>query len=228
MRSSSAIGHTDAMEPIEPGDLEVASEFCRLVQTTDLFEYLGLPAETPPDEVLEELAKKRKRMQGMQGNPKFKESATFLIKNYRRLERVVAHPRAHLEAMRREKEDERIPMLELALEGVMADGRVSAEEEAFLREASFQLGISEERYEEVLHQRVAERGVVLEIARGRHGPEVAGDTLQVSPEAETTARLRGAEGHGWWDATFTRMLLECVPGGPSEMVDVYCRTGLSA
>jgi SAM-dependent methyltransferase len=189
---------------------------------------LGIPPETPEEQAREALAKKRQRMQGMQGNPKFKESASHLIKNFRRLERAVSRPRAHLDAMRRERERERIPMLELALEGVMADGRISVEEEAFLREACFQLGIREERYEEVLHQRVAERGVILEVGLHRHGPEVDGDTLHVSPEAETTARLRGAEGYGWWDATFTRMLLECVPGGPGEMVDLYCRTGLSA
>ncbi|HHO53464.1 MAG TPA: methyltransferase domain-containing protein [Deltaproteobacteria bacterium] len=200
---------------MEPGDLEVASMFCRLVQTADLFEYVGLAPDAPLTEAVDALSKKRRRMQSMQANPKFKESATFLIKNYRRLERVLAEPQAHLAAMRLEREEEHVPMLMLALEGVLADGRVTAAEEAFLRQATLHLGISEERYAAVLAEALSARGIVLE-------------SPGVSPEAQTTARLRGAEGHGWWDATFTRLLLECIPGGPGDLVDLYCRTGLSA
>lgn len=220
---------------LEPGDLEAAAEFCRLVQTADLFEYLGISPESPPEAAREALAKKRKHMQGMQGNPKFKDSATFLIKNFRRLERVIEDPPAHVEASRRAREDERIPMLELALQGILADGVVTREEEAFLRRAALELGISEDRYEEVLGARLREAEVDLSFEMPAPKPEpptepalpIAGDP-DTSPEAETTARLRGAEGHGWWDAAFTRLLLECIPGGPGDAVDMYCRTALSA
>lgn len=216
---------------LEPGDLEAAAEFCRLVQTADLFEYLGLSPETPPEAAKEALARKRRHMQGMQGNPKFKESATFLIKNFRRLERVLEDPPAHVEASRRAREDERIPMLELALQGILADGVVTTEEEAFLRKAALELGISEERYERVLGERLraAEIDVSFDLQRASipSAPPPAMDP-DTSPEAETTARLRGAEGHGWWDAAFTRLLLECIPGGPGDAVDAYCRTALSA
>ncbi|MEN0066870.1 MAG: methyltransferase domain-containing protein [Myxococcota bacterium] len=217
---------------MEPGDLRVASSFCRLVQAANLFEYLGVDPTAPNAEIHDAFTKRRRRMQSMQANPKFRDSATFLIKNYRTIERVLDHPEAHLAQMRREREDEQIPMLELALQSAMMDGKLSANEESFLRQAAVRLGISEERYEEVLAVQAAAHNVVLETGLGTVSDEVtsvSGIPIR-DPETEIprTSKLRGAEGHGWWDAAFTRLLLETIPAGPGEMVDVYCRAGLSA
>lgn len=217
---------------LESGDLHAASEFCRLVQAANLFEYLGVEPTAPTEDVLEAFAKRRRRMQSMQANPKYRESATFLIKNFRTLERVLANPELHLRQMRREREDEQIPMLELALQSAMMKGKLSANEETFLRQAAVKLGISEERYEEVLAVQAAQHNVVLETGLGMVSDEVtsvAGIPVPTEhEEVPRTSKLRGAEGHGWWDAAFTRLLLETIPAGPGEMVDVYCRAGLSA
>ena len=209
-------------------DLSVAEDFCKLVQTDDLFDYLGLPKSATAEESKAALTKKRKYMQGMQGNPKFKDSARFLIKNYRVLERVLDDPAAHLAAAQRAREQAKLPMLEFALSGVLADGVLSTEEESWLRTAAIDLGISEDTYERVLEEFAEKANVEVPRAVRRSGPEVQGESIAVSPEAAETARFRAAEGHGWWDAAFTRLLLEGIPGGPGEMVDVYCRTGLSA
>jgi len=217
---------------MDHADLQVASTFCRLVQAADLFEYLGVDSTAERSEMLDALNKRRRRMQAMQGNPKYRESATFLIKNYRALERVLERPESHLRQMRREREDVQIPMLELGLQSAMQDGKLSAAEESFLRQAAVRLGISEERYEEVLAAQAQAHGVVLETGLGTVSDEVTSVSgiPVVDPEAEIprTSKLRGAEGHGWWDAAFTRLLLETIPSGPGEMVDVYCRAGLSA
>ncbi len=212
---------------MEPGDLKVASDFCNLVQTAHLFEFLGLPPDAEPEEALASLGAQRVRLQSMQHNPKYRDAAKFLLRNFKRLERVVGEPQAHLDAMRRQREDERIPMLMLALESVLVDGRVTVAEEQFLRQASLQLGISEERYEAELRAKVAERGVVLDAGGVPVQDEESTDRFE-SPEAKRASRLKGAAGIGWWDAAFTRLLLECIPGGPADMVDMYCRTGLSA
>ncbi len=217
---------------MDPADLQVASSFCRLVQAANLFEYLGVEPTDSPQAIQDAFTKRRRRMQSMQANPKYRDSATFLIKNYRAIERVLERPEVHLAQMRREREDERIPMLELALQSAMMDGKLSSNEEAFLRQAAVNLGISEERYEEVLAVQAAAHDVVLEGGLSGMTDEVTSVSgLPISdPEsgAAPTSRLRGAEGHGWWDAAFTRLLLETIPSGPGEMVDVYCRAGLSA
>ena len=212
---------------MEAEDLEAASTFCQLVQSADLFEYLGVASDAKPEVLTEALNQQRRRMQSMQHNPKYADAARVLLRNFRRLERVLEEPQAHLADMRRIREDEHIPMLHLALQSVMADGRISMGEEAFLRQASLQLGISRERYEQELHAQVAEKGVLLELSPEANPQDSIADGIP-SPEALRTARLRGADGHGWWDASFTRLLLECIPGGPGSLIDVYCRTGLSA
>lgn len=200
--------------PLEPGDLDLASELCSLVQATDLFEYLGVGSDAPAATVREALSGQRRRMQAMQHNPKYREAAAFVLRHYRVLQRVVEHPDAHLAAMRSRKEDAHLPMLQLALQSAMADGRITPQEESFLRQACLQLGISEERYEAELIEQARLHGVVLD--------------ARDSPEAARAEKFRAAEGYAWWDAAFTRLLLECIPAGPSDMVDLYCRAGLSA
>jgi len=213
-------------------DLRVASTFCRLVQAADLFEYLGVDPTAPQEQILDAFNRRRRRLQSMQANPKFRQSATFLIKNYRVLERVLEDSETHLRQMRREREDEQIPMLELALQSAMLDGKLSTAEETFLRHAAVRLGISEERYEEVLAAQASAHKVVLETGLGTVSDEVTSvsglPAVNLDEEIARTPKLRGAEGHGWWDPAFTRLLLETIPAGPGEMVDVYCRAGLSA
>lgn len=213
---------------VSADDLAVATDFCKLVQVEDLFDYLGIPKTASSEESKAALTKKRKYMQGMQGNPKFKDSARFLIKHYRTLERVLDDPGSHLAAAQRAREEAKLPMLEFALSGVLSDGAISREEEQWLRTAAVDLGISIETYERLLTERAQAENIDVPMPGRPSGPEVQGESLTVSPQAEQTARLRAAEGHGWWDAAFTRLLLECIPGGPADMVDVYCRTGLSA
>ena len=209
--------------------LDAAAEFCALVHTADLFEYLGLARETSSEDAIEALSKKRRYMQGMQSNPKFKDSARFLIKNYRLLEEVLRNPGAHFEAARRAREEERLPMLLLAIEGVLADGLVSVEEEQFLRTSAEKLGISIERYEAVLQERADALDAHIE-TQGSSTAKLEGATAIKTEESRetTTQQPKGAEGKGWWDGAFTRLMLEVIPGGPGEMVDVYCRTALSA
>ncbi|TNE91651.1 MAG: methyltransferase domain-containing protein [Deltaproteobacteria bacterium] len=211
--------------------LAVAAEFCRLVDTADLFEYLGLSKDASAEEAKTALQKKRRYMQGMQSNPKFKDSARFLIKNYRVLEEVLTDPRAHLAAAATAREEEKLPMLLLAVEGVMADGRVSQQEEQFLRTSALSLGISLETYERVLTEEALKRNAFVETQAHTNAHldnAVSIHTMGAEPNTGEQSKLRGAEGHGWWDAAFTRLLLDVIPGGPGEMVDVYCRTALSA
>jgi len=212
-------------------DLKTAAEFCALVESTDLFEYLGLQKHASSEEARAALAKKRKYMQAMQNNPKFKHSAKFLIKNFRTLDRVLEDPIEHLRNVRSQREEEMMPTLVMVINAVLADGKMTAPEMMFAESIAEELGVSAERYEEVLAERAAATGAIIEGLSAPAGPRVTGAEVmgvETVKEGQTARKLRGAAGHGWWDATFTRMLLECIPGGPGEMVDVYCRTALSA
>lgn len=198
---------------MEPSDLEMAAEFCKLVAQPDLLAWLHLDADVTGDEARAALRDQRKRMQAMQANPKFKEVARFFIKHQAVLEAVVADPPCYREALVRAREAERIPTLELMIDGVLADGVISTTEEAFIREAAGQLGIGEARYKEVLRARAAARGVALPHARTLGGEP----RLPQAPPAQ-----------GWWDAAFTRLLLGLLPGGRAAVVDVACGLAWSA
>jgi len=211
-------------------DLKTAAEFCALVESANLFEYLGLERTTSAEDARAALAKKRKYMQSMQNNPKFKDSARFLIKNFRVLDHVLEDPVAHLKQMREQREAAMVPTMIMVLDAVLADGTMSVQERAASERIAGELGIGAERLESLVAERAAAAGASVEGLDTPQGPRVSGETIGVEAVAEgqTARQLRGAAGHGWWDATFTRMLLECIPGGPGEMVDVYCRTALSA
>lgn len=217
---------------MDPQDLAVAAEFCKLVDTKDLFEYLGLARPCSPEEAGVALAERRKHMQAMQSNPKFKDSAKALIKGFAVFQRVVADPLGYMAAVDKAAELEKIPMLELALDSVLADGMITASEEAFVRQSAASLGISMETYERVLHERASARGVVVGQTPASPAPPAwAGGRTAASPSpnAAPEPKLTGAgAGYAWWDAAFTRMLLDTIPGGPGDMVDIYCRTALSA
>lgn len=198
---------------MEPRDLEVAAEFCKLVVQPDLLAWLRLEPDATGEDARACLRDQRKRMQAMQANPKYKEIARFFIKHQPFLEPVVADPPRYRDALARARESERIPTLELMIDGVLADGVLTATEEAFIREAAQQLGISSPRYKEVLRTRAAARGVVLP-SIGTLGGEAR------QPQAPPA--------QGWWDAGFTRLLLGLLPGGRAAVVDVSCGLAWSA
>jgi SAM-dependent methyltransferase len=215
---------------MEKRDLRIAAEFCALVESANLFEYLGLERSATAEEARASLAKKRKYMQSMQNNPKFKDSAKFLIKNFRVLDRVLESPVDHLKEMRLRREKAMLPTLVMVLDAVLSDGHMSAPERVFTEGVASEMGISGEAYEAALLERSSLVQATVEGLETPTGPKVSGSTVVVESveEGQTARLLQGASGHGWWDATFTRMLLECIPGGPGELVDVYCRTALSA
>ncbi len=218
---------------MDAADLRKASDFCKLVEASHLLEYLGVPEESTSEVVFSALKKKRQRMQSMQSNPKYKASAVALIKNFRVFERVLQDPAAHLQQSRLEKEARQLPTLEVAIEAVLSSGELTQPEVDFVREQAITLGISERRFDQVLREKAKAKGVA--IPGGGAPSWSGGNTLpgsgglpSVGVTAEERRKLRGAAGHGWWDAAFTRMLLETIPGGPGDMIDIYCRTALSA
>jgi SAM-dependent methyltransferase len=210
---------------IDKDVLAAAADFCRLVDAPDLLAWLGVDRSAPAPDVKMALEKQRKRMQSMQGNPKFREAATFLIKNYRRLEEALADPAAYLEAVVDLHGTSQLPLLVLAIDGVLADGVLTAAEATFVRDQALRLGIAGELFDRVLRERCEARGVEVPESPGP-APVLPAHALidhstgMFRVPLRTLQMAHRAAGAGWWDDTFTRLLMMQVPAESRRLVDL--------
>ncbi|MCB9678412.1 MAG: DnaJ domain-containing protein [Alphaproteobacteria bacterium] len=140
-------------------NLDLADEFCKLVSKSHLLAYLGLPDDASPESAQKKLKARRKYMQGMQSNPKYKQEAIFLIKNFNALSKVLEDPIPYLKDAKRRAESQHLPVLEMTIKGVLAGGNLTHEQEDFLRRNAIELGVSENTFEDVLERLSKESGV---------------------------------------------------------------------
>lgn len=213
--------------------LEAAAELCRLVEAPDLLTWLGLPKDARPADARAAFDRQRKRMQSMQGNPKFREVATFLIKNYRRIEDTLTDVPAYLDALDADRASTRLPMLEIAIDGVLADGVLTPEEASFVRDQAMKLGISAQQFEAVLRDRCEAKGVAMPLAGPPptlppHATVDASTTGTFRVPMRTLQMAHRAAGVGWWDDAFTRMLSGLIPDDVGRLVDLSCGLGWAA
>jgi SAM-dependent methyltransferase len=211
--------------------LDAAALLCKMANAPDLLSWLGVPPTTSPADARAALEASRKRMQAMQGNPKYKEIAKHVIKSYRRLEEVVADPAAYLASVHADRATSQLPLLESAIDAVLADGALTDDEEAHVREAAMRLGFAEEIYERVLAERCALKGVSAPEARQRGKGQAVATVGPNTGQFRIDRNLRAAHrtaGTGWWDEEFTRMLLRFVPHETKRVVDLACGLGWAA
>ena len=141
------------MERMNPRQHSVVEEFCKLVSKPDLLTYLGLEHDATAEEARAKLKARRRYMQGMQGNPKYKAEALALIKNYSTFDAVLASPSEHLAKMASQQESEHLPVFMMTLEGIArGSDTISEEQITFLRRNALELGISESRFEACLEE----------------------------------------------------------------------------
>lgn len=203
-----------------------------MVDQPDLLAWLGLPPTATAEEARAALERERKRMQSMQGNPKYRDLAKLVIKSFRPLDELLADPRGYLDKVASSQATTHMPLLELAIDGVLADGVITDEEEAFVREQAMRLGIAVELYEQVLRERCALRGVT--VPRGASVPPPPPVVATVGPstgEFRVPTNLQAAHrtaGTGWWDDTFTRLLRSHVPTDARRVVDLSVGLGWTA
>lgn len=214
--------------------LELAAQFCRLCDAPDLFAALDLPPDVSEEAASEAVSKQRRRMQSMQANPKFKERARFLLKHHRAVEAVLHDAENYRAALAAERESESLPILEMAIDGMLLDGTVSAREEAYVRDMAANLGISSQTAEDLLESKReaagARRVEVTDHGTATHttsGPLPRMKSLDMSAEAPRQAVASGPA-TGWWDAGFTNLLVDQIPKGSGQMLDLYCRMAWSA
>lgn len=144
---------------MESRHLDLAAEFCQLVGKPHLLDYLGLPESASPEALQKKLKARRKYMQGMQSNPKYRHEALFLIKNFKAMNAVLASPIPYVEDARRRAESQHLPVLEMTIKGVLAGGSLNYDQEDYLRRNALELGVSEASFEEVLSRLASAAGV---------------------------------------------------------------------
>lgn len=131
-------------------DLEVAAEFCKSVGAPNLLTYLGLDERADAAEVRNKLKSRRKFMQGMQGNPKYKREALLLIKHFQNLNDAVGSVSEYLADARRRSESEHLPIIEMTVRGVLAGGGLTPDQEDYLRRNALELGVTDQTFRELL------------------------------------------------------------------------------
>lgn len=174
-------------------NLEHAAEFCKLVGAPDLLAYLGLEADVDSVEARARLKARRKYMQGMQGNPKYKQEALFLIKHFASLDAVLAAPDVYLADALHRAESVHLPILEMTVKGVLAGGNLTVEQEQYLLRNAIELGISEQTFHRLLDRLCGEAGIPRHtrppVEEATPGPQSTGDfyrVLEVPPQAPLT------------------------------------------
>ncbi len=217
---------------MDPRHLELATEFCTLVQSEDLLAYLRLEPQASAKAARDALKRKRSFFQSMQNNPKYKGPARFLIKHYRALDAVLEDPAEHLAQVAEARAVSQLPLLEMAIDSVLADGILDPKEEVFIRENARMLGISDALLHRVLRERAEMAGVDLPNLSFKSLPPAA--PALTLPTGTTTAELvvprkdPGLATQSWWDSHFSEALLRVVPPGTTRMVDLACGLGWGA
>ena len=146
---------------MDANPFDLAAQFCKQVSVPSLLEYLGVTAQSAPTEVAEKLKARRKYMQGMQANPKYRVEAISLIKHFAALSESLVDPRVYAEDVQRRSESGHLAVLEMAIRDRMKAGPFTAGDEQFLRRNARQLRISERSYERLLRRLAAELGTEL-------------------------------------------------------------------
>ncbi|MCB9697825.1 MAG: DnaJ domain-containing protein [Alphaproteobacteria bacterium] len=155
---------------MENEDLQLAADFCKLVGAPNLLVYLGMDENGDPQEARSRLKSRRRFMQGMQGNPKYKKEALLLIKHFSNLNEVLADPATYLADARRRSESEHLPVIEMTVRGVLAAGGLTPDQEEYLHRNALELGVTEQTFRELLVRVATELGVPM---RGGKDPTPA-------------------------------------------------------
>ncbi|MFT7519419.1 MAG: hypothetical protein ACI9MC_001560 [Kiritimatiellia bacterium] len=134
-----------------PRQLDLAAEFCKRVGATNLLSYLGMSAETTGDDARAALKARRRKMQGMQANPKYADEAKLVIKHFQMLDAVLSNPKLQVQDMAKRLEARNLPALEMSIRTALAGGPLSPEQTIYLRSSAVELGVSDTVFDDLLH-----------------------------------------------------------------------------
>ena len=140
---------------------DIAAEFCKVTDKQSLFEYLDVELDADAETMRGLLRKRRKRMQGMQSNPKFRTEARFLIKNFQPIESILDDLDGYRAWLQQNQESANLPIVEMTIRTVLKGGRLDNEQQDYLQRQASELGVSEDTFVGLLSDLAKEAGVAL-------------------------------------------------------------------
>jgi len=192
--------------------LQVAVTLCTLVDEESLLHWLDLPPTTTSEQACAALHARRRKLQSLQSSPKHRPVARLVIKHYRALEGLLSDPASYLEAVRRQRVRDQLPLLDIGVDGVLADGTVTEEELAFLHATARRLGLDPHVALGRLRLRAEVQGVSLAPPPPRPASVVDGPPHPLLPT-------------GWLDDDVTRWLGRQLTPATRRVVQPACGAG---
>lgn len=150
---------------MESRDLEQIDQFLGMVNKSSLLEYYELSADASGDDAEQAIKRRRGWAQGQQANPKFREEALWLIRNQALLRKILVEEReeyvAEVNSRKVSREIERVALL---AKGTMVTGVLTADAERFIHQQASELGVPEDRVNELIERLLVETGARRDVA----------------------------------------------------------------
>jgi hypothetical protein len=150
---------------MESRDLEQIDQFLGMVNKSSLLEYYELAVDASGDDAEQAIKRRRGWAQGQQANPKFREEALWLIRNQALLRKVLVDERdeyvAEVNSRKVSREIERVALL---AKGTMVTGVLTLDAERFIHQQAAELGVPEDRVNELIEKLLVETGARRDVA----------------------------------------------------------------
>ncbi|MEO0604264.1 MAG: hypothetical protein AAF211_22705 [Myxococcota bacterium] len=140
---------------------DTAAAFCREVGRRDLLDYLRLAPDVSADEARAALRERRRYLQGQQGHPRVKAEARAVLSQYAALAAALEDVPGYRADVERRERSAHLPVLELTIRSVLASGRLSPDDDAYLLRNALELGVTEADHRAALARIAGEMGVRL-------------------------------------------------------------------
>ena len=129
---------------MDPRSLDEIHRFTASVEQPDLFEYLDLEKDADKDTVLHAIQVRRSWAQGQQANPKFRQEALWVIKNISLItSALTTEADAYTKDLRQRIEQEKLETLSIFINGMLAQGELTAAAEEAIQQQGEALGLVE-------------------------------------------------------------------------------------
>ena len=150
---------------MESRDLEQIDQFLGMVSKSSLLEYYELAADASGDDAEQAIKRRRGWAQGQQANPKFREEALWLIRNQALLRKVLVDEREdYVAEVNSRKVSREIDKLAPLAKGTMVTGVLTADAERSIHQEAADLGVPEDRVNELIEKLLVETGARRDVA----------------------------------------------------------------